>query len=93
MHNSTIYSTRQIRAYIKWVKWKYQPDRNWVSKIDEIFIEDFYDRHKKITYKTLTVTIEPGIRDVTIPLDKFIRFVKYIDIRKPKRFNIKDYNK
>lgn len=88
MINTTPYTTKQLREYIKWVKWKYQPNSHWERDISEIFIEPFYDPHKKIEYDSIKVVLKNGITDVTIPLNRFRTFIVFHYIEKPKIFKL-----
>lgn len=88
MINNTCYTTRQIRAYIKWKGWKFQPSSHWERDIHSIVIESFDDSILHISYQAIVVYTNDGARDVIIPLAKFHTFINLHDIPKPKRFRL-----
>lgn len=89
MINTTPYTTKQLRAYIKWARWKYQPNSHWERNILEIRIDPVYDRYKKLEYDCIKViTQKEQITDVTIPLSRFRTFLIFHYIEKPKPFKL-----
>ena len=85
--NNTPYTLKQIKGYVAWKKWKWQPTIAWERALTGINFEFFYDGSKKISYDVIRVD-ESNTRSLTIKLDDFKHYLLFYCIDKPKQFKL-----
>jgi len=90
MTNLTPHIIQNLRDYIKFVGWKYQPKQDWEDEFELISFRKTTHYKSGEPYLTVKVFLhDSDYFDVTIPVNRLNTFLHFYNFKKPKKFNPK----